>query len=147
VELDAFLLADAASIADGKLYVHGGGITRIAAPMFPWAHPQLAIVLRVRTNPGEFDGETALLQVRLIAPDGSFVVPAAEIPVPVPRQPVGVPDEEHFVQVTFSIAPVPFPQPGTYRLEIGLEGSVLRQASIPVIELPQAPGSAADLGA
>lgn len=51
MKLDWFMLADAAVVADGKYYIHGGAITRITANALPWAHPQLALVQRLVLEP------------------------------------------------------------------------------------------------
>lgn len=45
--LESLLLADNAAAAGGKLYVHGGGITRITPPTLPWVQPLLTVVLRL----------------------------------------------------------------------------------------------------
>ena len=133
MELDSFLLADAASVADGKLYVHGGGITRIAAPELPWVHPQLAIVIRLRLDPDDLQDKGATLQVRLFAPDGSFVVPNADVPLPAGQRTPKAEGEEGFAQVVLTVAPVPFEREGTYLLEVALDGRPIREMRIPVV--------------
>jgi hypothetical protein len=46
VRLDFFVLADAANVADGKIYIHGGGLTRFNVLQFPSPMPQVAAVAR-----------------------------------------------------------------------------------------------------
>jgi hypothetical protein len=76
MELETILLADAASTAEGKLYVHGGGLTRLTPPMLPWLHPQITVVLIFRTDEADL-GQTRRLQLTLTAPDESLAMPAA----------------------------------------------------------------------
>jgi hypothetical protein len=131
MELETFLLADAAVVAEGKLFVLGGGISRLAAPSFPWLHPQLAVVLRMRLEPDEISlGRTVSL--RMPGPDGSFAIPPAELRVP-PGQSAELPDEVVFLQLALTIAPVPFQAPGTYQFEIAVDGHVIRTMALPVI--------------
>lgn len=46
MQVDAFMLAEAARATDGRLFIHGGGLVRIVAPLLPWTHPQIALVAR-----------------------------------------------------------------------------------------------------
>jgi hypothetical protein len=47
------MLADAAAVADGKLYVHGGGWDVIYTPAVPATHPMLALVFVVEFERSE----------------------------------------------------------------------------------------------
>lgn len=44
------MLADAATVADGKLFVHGGAWDTINTRAFPTTHPTLAVVLHIRVE-------------------------------------------------------------------------------------------------
>jgi hypothetical protein len=46
MKVRAFLIADAITTAQGKSYVHGGGITQIAGS-FPHTQPELNVLLRL----------------------------------------------------------------------------------------------------
>jgi hypothetical protein len=48
MHLTSAMLADAAVVERGKLYVHGGGWDSISVDVFPAAHPTLAVVLIVQ---------------------------------------------------------------------------------------------------
>jgi hypothetical protein len=62
LRLETFLLADhAVATSDGKLYIHGGGITRINAPIIPVALPFLSIVLRFRVMLADVGEHTLLI--------------------------------------------------------------------------------------
>ena len=63
------LLADAATVSNGKLFVHGGGITHLGAAQFPVRHPTLALVLVFRVEWTETSEEHAL-EISLEDEDG-----------------------------------------------------------------------------
>ena len=46
MRFDFALLADAAQVVDGKLYVQGGGLTRLTAASVPWMQP-VAVCMRL----------------------------------------------------------------------------------------------------
>jgi hypothetical protein len=45
MEISSAMLADAASVADGKLYINGGGWNAIFAQQVPVVHPALTLVV------------------------------------------------------------------------------------------------------
>lgn len=45
MQITAALLADAAAVADGKLYVHGAGWDQIQTQSLPAVHPSMALAL------------------------------------------------------------------------------------------------------
>jgi hypothetical protein len=133
MELDTFLLADAATVTpDGKMFVHGGGLTRIAVPALPWTQPQLALVMRFRMEESDWDAAHQL-QVSLAAPDGTAVIPPGSIEVPVGNQPETLENEESFLQIALSIASVPFLNQGIYTFRLALDGEPRGSLSLAVI--------------
>lgn len=48
MQIPVAMLADAATVERGKLYIHGGGWDNISASSFPVNHPSLALVLLFR---------------------------------------------------------------------------------------------------
>jgi hypothetical protein len=64
------MLADAAQVVRGKLYVLGGGISTITARRLPAVHPQLSLVLLVEVEPHEWD-QSLDLRIQLIDEDGA----------------------------------------------------------------------------
>lgn len=64
------MLADAAQVANGKLYVHGGGWDTMFAAQFPVIHPTLAVVTVFRV---EYDEalQPINLEIDLIDEDDS----------------------------------------------------------------------------
>jgi hypothetical protein len=69
MEVILALLADAANISqEGKLNVLGS-FNNINASAFPYAHPQMVLVMRFDASRAEI-GQTKQLEIRLIDPDG-----------------------------------------------------------------------------
>jgi hypothetical protein len=130
VELDTLLLADYAIVAEGKLFIQGGGVTEVRAPTFPWVHPQLALVIRFRLDDDEAWGEHTL-NLRMVGPNSSFAIPPTDLSVPAAELP-DVPDIDRFVQLALTVAPIPFPAPGIYQLELALDGEPLRVLALNV---------------
>ena len=76
-EVEFAFLADAAEVQAGsKLYVLGGGITRLTGPAFPFVHPHLSLVVGLRLTSAERNREHELGFV-VTAPDGAEVANAS----------------------------------------------------------------------
>jgi hypothetical protein len=144
MRLDTFLLAEAASasVQDGKLYVHGGGLTRVTAPTLPFVLPQLAVAARFLVEDDEELSQSHQFRISLNDPDGSAVIP----PIPVqmePGEPVQLPDgEERFVQFAMTFGGVVFARAGIYSFSLVLDDIVQREMTLPVVAL-----TAEELGA
>jgi hypothetical protein len=71
------MLADAARVESGKLYVHGGGWDRVTAAGFPTVHPGLAVVLVFRI---EYDEALTDIPIAVIldTEDGVAVGPQVD---------------------------------------------------------------------
>jgi hypothetical protein len=133
MELDTFMLADAATgTPDGKLFIHGGGITRITPPIIPWTHPQLAIVARLRMAAEDWD-QVHELQLSLLDPGGALITPSAPITIPAPPRPPHAEGEEQYVQLALGIASPTFAVEGLYRVELRRGDDVLRSFPLPVL--------------
>jgi hypothetical protein len=137
MQLDSFLLADAATPAGGKLYIHGGGITRINVPEVPFMLPTLAVVVRLLVGPDEAAIEH-VLQLGLSDPAGEPVIPAASVPIPAEGTQLDAADgEERFVQLALGFIGIVFHRVGIHRLSMSLDGELIRTMTMPVVLLPQ----------
>ncbi|UQX10259.1 DUF6941 family protein [Candidatus Mycobacterium methanotrophicum] len=63
------MLADAATVADGKLFVHGGCWNTIITPQIPAVHPTLALALVFKINWHEAN-EDLPVALALVTEDG-----------------------------------------------------------------------------
>lgn len=148
MRLDMAILADAATAPpDGKLYIHGGGITRITAPVLPWTQPQLAIVARFLVESGD-EHESHALEVTLASPQGQNIFPPAAIEIPTHEFP-GPPleGEERFMQMALAIAALTFAVEGVYRINLTLDGEHIRSLPLAVVGTPAQGPPAPDSGA
>ena len=63
------MLADAAAVLDGKLYIHGGGWDQLASPRLPFTVPNVALVLVIEHEWDETHTDMEL-QVQIYDEDG-----------------------------------------------------------------------------
>lgn len=133
MRLDSFLIADHAVAApDGKLYVNGGGITRLAVPRAGTVIPYLTIALRFLATPDDVGQH--MFALRLQTPEGIHLFPPDARPIEVSPSNT-VPDEEIYVQVVASFGGLPVVTTGTYTLSVELDGEVIREMKLPVVEV------------
>jgi hypothetical protein len=130
------IFADAATAAEGKVYIHGGGVTRINAPVLPWIQPQLALAVRLVTEPDDIKDEH-IITLRLVDPQGAPVLPDAAVRVPPQPPPPKVEGEPTYLLLAVGIGPIPFTHQGIYRVAIIVDGDELR--SLPLAVVPVTP--------
>ena len=144
MRLDAFLLADAVSAPpDGKVYVHGGGLTRITAPTLPFTLPVLGILARFQIEDSELD-EPHTFVFSLKDADGNDVIPPGELqsdPYP-PRAPMPE-GEEHYLQLALNLAHITFPTAGVYHFELRADDHPVKSMTFPVVPMQATPTGAA----
>lgn len=137
MRLDTVLFADAASAIGGKLYIHGGGITRIEAPTFPWTHPQLAIVVRLEVEDRDRERwavEAPMLSVALRDPDGKDLIETVALPLRGDLPPPSGTEEPRYLHMVLTAGPLEFAREGVFELELGLGEEPLR--TVPLFVVP-----------
>ncbi|MFN8132801.1 MAG: hypothetical protein U0R70_14740 [Solirubrobacteraceae bacterium] len=133
MQLDSFLLADAAAALEGKLYVHGGGITRINSPRFPLVQ-QLAFVLRFLAVDQDDLTSAHTIGVSLTAPDHEFLVPEQGLRIQPPAEYLNVVEgETRAINVALTVNGLVFPAAGMYSAQAYLDGEVVRDLPLPVV--------------
>lgn len=134
MRLDFMLLADAATASpDGKLFIHGGGVSRIMAPMLPWTQPQIVLVARFEMDQDD-DYETPHeLQVSATDPDGAVLVPPSRLGVPPQPRPESIEGEERYMNMALGLASLMFGREGVYRFELRLDGELVRSLPLVVV--------------
>jgi hypothetical protein len=131
VRLDSFLLAEYASVENDKLYVIGGGITRIEAPQLPWTQA-LALIARFALSADE-RRHPHLLSMSMTRPDGELLFDARDIGLPVTEEKRRAEGEERYGQLVLVFQQIPFPETGIYRLNLAMDGEHFRSVSLPVV--------------
>ena len=123
------MLADAATMAGGKLYVHGGGWSHLVVDEVPTTHPTFALVFALEMDGQEAQG-THSLDFDLVI-DGTRVANVRGwIEVPAER-PAG--DRPRLVTNQLTFTNVPLPGPGAYELRIAGDGEPLGRLDLEVV--------------
>jgi hypothetical protein len=131
------MLADAARVADNKLYVFGGQWDRIYAAAFPATHSALAIVLVIEVSYSE-----ALMDHHLrvaLMRDGTLAGPEARGLINVGHAPGTTPGAPSYVPIALPFETIQFNAPGRYEWVVTLNEEPL--GFIP-LEVALAPGGA-----
>ncbi len=108
------MLADAATVESGKLYVFGGGWDSVLARDFPMRHPVMALALVFQIDIDEADGPFPFLIELLDEQDQAIASAEGQGNLEVPlgeRTTFSFPMAMSFVGVVF-------PKPGEYRFRI-----------------------------
>ena len=117
MEATAAMLADAASVENGKLYVHGGGWDVINVGTTPTLHPTMTLVLILRIEDSEALADIPIV-IELLDEDDQPFGPRIEGVVNAghpPRTRRGTPI---FHPLTMPFKMIPFEHEGGYRFRV-----------------------------
>lgn len=139
MRLNALLIADAVSAPpDGKFYIHGGGLTRLTVPAFPFPVPQLGVFVRLEIEEHEV-GEMHEFAFEFTDPDGDPVGPGArfeaQIPPPLPGFPELEEGEQRFVVLALNIGGISVGRRGLHTFAFRVDGEALGTVPLPVTVL------------
>ena len=124
MRLTSAMLADAAQVTAGKLYVLGGAFDTITARSFPVVYRSLAVVLVAEVGPGDRNRDLPL-RISLLDEDGADmgVESVGNLRVGAPSSlPAGAPT---VVPLVGAFGNVRFPKPGGYLFLVEHEGTEL----------------------
>lgn len=114
--VDYMVLADAATAAEGKLYIHGAGWDTIFAASFPYQLPQISVAIRVRV-PWNETNQAHKIELDVLDQDGVSIVPedrllkgdlSAGRPLQLPQ------GEDQTFSFVINLAGLQFDKPGNY---------------------------------
>lgn len=126
----ASMLADAAVVQGGKLYIHGGGWDTIRAHTFPTTHPSLALALLFQIEYSEAPGELPV-SIRLVDEDRKEEERVrVEGTVSVGHAPGSVKGAPSFVPFVLTIPGLSFEHPGSFSFKVTTDENWL--ASLPL---------------
>ena len=124
MQVEILTLCDAAADYQGRLSLLGAFDT-ITSSSFPSTHPHCAIALRLRFDRIE-EGSHAI-RIHVVDDDGAFILPSLE-------GHLGVSfvdnSETAAVNFIFGIEGLPLSRPGTYAVNLGVDGK--QEASVPL---------------
>lgn len=132
MRFETLMLADNAAAVQGKLYIHGGGITRLTPPQLPWAHPMLTFVLQVVGD--DVDDLRGQHQLRLIVadPQGGFIVGPADVTLQHDAPLELLEGEALIAYVSITVAPLLLATEGVHMIHVELDGEHVADLPLPV---------------
>jgi hypothetical protein len=117
MEVSTAMLADAAAVENGKLYVHGGGWSVINATQLPVVHPTMALALVVKVEYTEAL-EDHPITIDLLDEDDQAIGPKVEGIIHVGHPPRTRPGTPAFVPQAIRFNMIRFEREGGYRFRI-----------------------------
>jgi hypothetical protein len=136
LQVAAAFLCDFAEVREGLLFALGGGITRLWRDAFPASmEASLALLLELHQTEGATQHQ---LQVLVQGEDGqrvgevkaAFQMGAAEVDV----------GENLLLPIALDLRPARLPAPGSYAVEIVLDGTHQRTIQFKALPRPEPPG-------
>ena len=117
MRVTAALLADAAAVERGKLYIHGGGWDTIHAISVPTTHPTMSVAILFRFEYSEALNDIPIL-IELLDEDENPLGPRVEGTVNVGHPPRSKPGAPIFVPQAITITMLQLPKSGGYQFRI-----------------------------
>ncbi|HAX24418.1 MAG TPA: hypothetical protein PLR44_11510 [Thermomicrobiales bacterium] len=144
IQLDWVMLADAAQIVNGKLYVLGGGWdTLVVSSPFPVNQPcGLAIAFRI---PGAGTNPRKTARIQVVDQEGTSTIATADVQFQVGRPPEVDDVLPQRVQLAAGLH-LSFPKAGTYVVIVSVDNAEIGRSRFRVVH-PQPAGSGERLNA
>ncbi|HEX3623292.1 MAG TPA: hypothetical protein VHT97_13345 [Acidimicrobiales bacterium] len=139
MKLQTAMIADAARVAENKLYVFGGQWDRIYAHSFPAAHTGLTIVLVIEVDYSEALTDHHLRVV--LMRDGEAMGAEARALINVGHAPGSTPGAPSYVPIALPFEAIAFSKAGRYEWAVTINDEPM--GSIP-LEVALAPGGAVE---
>ena len=130
MQVDFVILADAAHVAEGKLYLMGGGWTRLFARQVPFVHA-LAIAVGFLV-PWDETNEPHDFELKIVSEDGQSVSPPMHGEMEVGRPPGIKKGTEQRGMIAVSTT-VEFPHLGRYEIRLSADGELVKTAAFDVV--------------
>jgi hypothetical protein len=140
MEVTTAMLADAATVAEGKLYIHGGGWNSIISPQIPTTHPTLALVVVFKLDWHEANEDLELV-IELVTEDGEPAGLRGDMHLRVAPTPLTKKGAELYQSTAYTFHGLQFDKYGGYRFQITYADKVL--AAVPLSILPPVASAAA----
>jgi len=124
------LLADAATVCDGKLYIHGAGWDTINSSVVPMVHPSIAVVFVLEVDPVDEDHRS--IEIRLVD-DADAMLVGVKGHVGVSEPSKVVPGTTTNLPVALTFPTVSFPHAGTYRFVLLINDAEIHSLKLSVV--------------
>ncbi len=117
MDLTTAMLADAAVVQAGKLYIHGGGWDSISVEALPATHPTFALVLILRIEYAEAL-QNIPFSAELLDEDNVSLGPRLEAVINVGHPPGSRPGAPTFMPIQWTLNMVELPHAGGYQFRV-----------------------------
>lgn len=122
MRFDFALLADAAQVVDGKLYVHGGGLTRLNAASLPWVQP-LSVCMRLGPDAHDDLSREWQFEVVVIGPEDNPIF-AHRTPIRLQQPAIAIAEgEQPGVLLALTLGALVVHAYGPHRVTLALDGA------------------------
>ncbi len=122
MRFDFALLADYAQVVDAKLYVQGGGLTRLNVPSLPWMQP-VAVCMRLEPDDDDDLGREWQFGIAVLGP-GEVLIAQHETPLTLSRPETEITEgEERGVLVALTLSGLVVQAYGPHRVRLSLDGA------------------------
>jgi hypothetical protein len=135
MKLTSAMLADAAQVQSGKLFVLGGGFDTISVRKLPATHRSLSLAMVAEVGPDERQQDLELI-VQLVDEDGAEVGVTAKGKLRVGAPPNLPPGSPSVVPIVSPFHNVTFPEAKGYAFVISMNGTELTRVKFRVVEIP-----------
>lgn len=139
MRLDTFLIADAVTAAESRVYIHAGSLTRLNVPMLPFPVSQLGLYLRLQADKDSELRKKHLLRIVIMGPAGIPNIAPMEFPLMPQELPPLLEGEQRFMDIAINIGGITIYRAGLHNIEVYLDGDLLRSTPLPVQLGMQAP--------
>jgi hypothetical protein len=120
MHLTTAMLADAATVERGKLFVHGAGWDSIFVETFPATHPSMAVVLIVQVEYSEALQDIPFL-IELLDEDDAEMGPRLEAVINVGHPPGSRPGAPTLVPLQWTLQLLTLDRAGGYRFRVSAD--------------------------
>jgi hypothetical protein len=135
MKLTSAMLADAAQVQSGKLFVLGGGFDTISVRKLPATHRSLSLAMVAEVGPDERQQDLELI-VHLVDEDGAEVGVTAKGKLRVGAPPNLPPGSPSVVPIVSPFHNVTFPEAKGYAFVVSMNGTELTRVKFRVVEIP-----------
>ena len=127
--VDFAFLADGAEVANGKIYILGGGIDTFWTDKEPFIYPKVAFAMRLIFDVAEI-GRTHNLEIQILGEDGANIQTIGG-PLTIPKKSPNLPQGwQQGIMTVLNFVNLQLPRFGNYSLNILVNNSNLK--SIPL---------------
>lgn len=138
MQLDCFLVCDAATTSEGKIYLHGAGISRITVPTVPFVIPFLTVLGRYQFDSVEESAREYELAFSVTDDRGQEMAAPMKGRIRAQSDPGLRAGEEIYTNLILGFGPLPIQRTGSLRIRLAL-GDTLREMTLPIVVTGAAP--------